>query len=478
MNGHKGRIRTPLLRTLAVATIVGLCGGATAVAAPRGTRPGLTDSHPCAGQPGFTCSTLTVPLDHRGTRPGSLKLQVAVADNTDARKGVLFFLSGGPGQPGAPFITHITHDRLPEIAKNYRFAMIDQRGTGEFGAITCPKLQAQMGSSDIVTPTPDAVGECAGVLGDKAGLYGTDQTVADLDMLRQALGADKITVDGTSYGSFVAERYAIAHPHNVRSVVLDSVVPHHFTAADSLYLSAMRAEATVLRDACAAPPTCGFDPADDLAQVIRDRSTADGVHILDMIVSYEFVDPTYRDPNPADLPPGGGDLIGALHTARNGDPARLNALVTNLPSGGDPVTEFSAGLHAATLCTDMRFPWGSSATPRPVRPFLLDVTKNSLNQSDVWPYTPNIAISQGFIQSCLPWPTGRTTPNPAEKLPNVPVLLLNGDHDLSTPIEWARLEVALAPHGTLVTVKGAAHSVQNRERGHVGRDALDHFLND
>ena len=91
----------------------------------------------------------------------------------------------------------------------------------------CPGLQAQTGSSDIATPSRDAVTECARILGDTAPLYSTDQSVADFDQLRRALGVSKLVVDGVSYGSFTAARYAIAHPGNVSKVVLDSVLPHH-----------------------------------------------------------------------------------------------------------------------------------------------------------------------------------------------------------------------------------------------------------
>jgi pimeloyl-ACP methyl ester carboxylesterase len=463
------------LVVLVVAVVVGsLCGAPVAAAAPG---PRLTDSHPCAGQPGFTCAMLTVPLDHRGRTPGSLRLQVAAADNADAPKGVLLFLTGGPGQPGVPAITRLAVQRLPEIARNYRFVMIDQRGTGEFGAVNCPTLQAQVGSSDIATPTPDAVRECAAILGQTAPLYSTEQTVADLDLFRRALGVEKITVDGVSYGTFTAERYAIAHPRQVRALVLDSVVPHHVTAADSLYLVALRAQAGVLRNACATPPACGFDPAEDLAQIVRERGTADGVRIFDMIVTYEFLDPSYRQPTIPGLPPGVGDLVGALHAARTGNPAPLDTLLEILASGGDPVTSFSSGLHAATLCADMRFPWGTSATPQRLRPFLLAHTQATLRPDDVYPYTSAVATHQGFIQTCLPWPTEPSTPDPNTRLPDVPTLLINGDHDLSTPVAWARQEAATSPHPTLTVVAGASHSIQNREQTHTGRDAVIRFLN-
>ena len=66
------------------------------------TKPTLTSPRACADSPGFTCMTLAVPLDHSGHVHGALKLQVAVQDAAPTL-GVLVFLTGGPGQPGAPF---------------------------------------------------------------------------------------------------------------------------------------------------------------------------------------------------------------------------------------------------------------------------------------------------------------------------------------------------------------------------------------
>ena len=462
------------------ASLMALVAGVVAVPAAAATGPRLHGHHACkdsSGQveKGFTCSTLTVPLDYSGRLRGTLDLQVGTSDTVKAPKGVLVFMSGGPGQPGTTFLARIA-SRMPQVAKDYRLVAIDQRGTGALGAIDCPELQAEVGSSDIATPTPDAVRQCSGFLGDTAADYSTDQTVADYDLLRRALGVSKMSVDGVSYGTFTAERYAIAHPHNVNKVVLDSVLPHHATAADSLYLVGLHAEARVLRDSCTTAPACKFDPAADLAWVVAHRSAAAGVKIFDMIVSYEFVDPTYRNPNPPDLPKGTGNLIGALHAARGGKTAALDRLLTMLASGGDPIADFSSGLHAATLCADMRFPWGSASTPSDVRTGRLIAAERKLPAAQVWPYTKAVAVSQGFIQTCLRWPAEKPASDPAGKLPKVPVLLVNGDHDLSTPMEWAHMELAQAPVGKLVIVKGASHSIQNRELGTAGRAAVTAFL--
>ena len=130
----------------------------------------LTQSHPCTGIAGFTCSTLAVPLDHSGRVPGTLRLQVAAAGNTNAPRGVLLFLTGGPGQPGVPFVPRIA-SRIAPVLTDYRLVMFDQRGTGQFGAINCPALQAAVGSSDITVPPLRAVQDCANSIGPDRRFY-------------------------------------------------------------------------------------------------------------------------------------------------------------------------------------------------------------------------------------------------------------------------------------------------------------------
>jgi pimeloyl-ACP methyl ester carboxylesterase len=113
----------------------------------------------------------------------------------------------------------------PAVLRDYRLVLFSSRGTGA-GALHCPALQQVMGDSDLAVPPPSAVQACAQSLGDDRRFYTTADTVADLDTLRQALRVSTLTLDGASYGAFVAERYAITHPDRVSRLVLDSVVPH------------------------------------------------------------------------------------------------------------------------------------------------------------------------------------------------------------------------------------------------------------
>ena len=336
---------------LAAAGVLTLSGACTstaqgqAAAAPAGGSGGLSGVAACQGLEGFSCGTLTVPLDHGGGVPGRLGLQVAMADNAKAPKGVLLFLTGGPGQPGVPFVQKLSQ-KLAPVLKDYRLVMIDQRGTGA-GALQCPQLQQEMGSSDLTPPTPRAVTDCAAAIGPDRRFYGTGDTVADLEVLRRALGVRTMTLDGVSYGTYTAERYALAYPQHVARLVLDSVVPQ--TGYDPMDLAPMRAAPKVLTEACRAIG-CHTDPAADLAKVVD--AYGNGVDVLDALTTWEFVDPDYAD------------MIDALHTAAGGDPGPLQGLIAGVREGSAAsAEELSQGLHASTLCQDGRYPWGRSDTP-------------------------------------------------------------------------------------------------------------------
>ncbi len=141
--------------------MAGLVSGCTGAPSPQPARTpqptraahslaGLRDVRPCPGIAGFNCGSLSVRLDPFGSVPGQLSLRVAVSDVASAPRGILLFLTGGPGEPGVPFVSRIT-GRLGPALRGYRLVMFDQRGTGA-GALDCPALQRQMGASDLTVP--------------------------------------------------------------------------------------------------------------------------------------------------------------------------------------------------------------------------------------------------------------------------------------------------------------------------------------
>jgi len=425
--------------------------------------PRLTAVHACWDQTGFTCGTLSVPLDHSGRVAGRLDLAVAVADTPPAPRGFLLVLASA-GESGVPFAAQMAW-RLAPVLREYRLVLYDERGTGG-GALQCPQLQAQMGSSYLRPATADAVRSCAAAIGTRRQFYGTDDVVADMESLRRALHAERWTLDGISYGTYVAERYTLAHPGRVGRLVLDSVVPHDGSV--ELLVPSMRRAAAVLRLACRTGARCVGDPADDLAAVVRARHN--GPALLDTLVMLGLVDWTYRT---------SFDVPRLLHEARLGNGGGLEAMVAATARGNSISADAaSQGVRASAFCADLRWPWGSAAAPLAGRAEALRRAVERLPLRAFWPFDRATALGSGFVRQCLPWPPSPATPAPAlgVGLPNVPVLLLAGDRDLATPIEWARYEAAGAPRATLVVVAGAGHSVQTRSVSDAGRRAIYRFL--
>jgi pimeloyl-ACP methyl ester carboxylesterase len=385
----------------------------------------------CAVAPHARCGTLRVPLDP--ARPGGRQLSLRVAAVGDPGKPVLLALAGGPGQPGVPFLER-TRSRLGAAARRFDIVTIDQRGTGA-GALRCPALQRAMGTSDLTVAPASAVRDCARRIGPDRSLYTTTQVVADLEALRRGLRANRMWVMGASYGTYVAERYALAHPRSVAGLVLASVVPQ--TGVDATLQDNLRAAGRVLRAAC---DGCGTDPARDLHRALH--RGADGPAVLDALTALSIGEPDF---------PG---VATTLHRAAAGDRRGLDRLVAaTRRAQAAPAAVLSQGLHAATLCPESH----------------LDATARR-----VWPFDAYTAAHNGLIELCRNWPATASPPQGLGRpLPPVPTLLLEGAADLSTNVAWMRQEARLVPRPTIRVLPGTGHAVL---RSPAGLRALQAFL--
>lgn len=458
--------RNRLAATLSAAVVLVGCVSPQASPSPTPSpnvsgQPGIGSVKPCADTPGFHCGTLTVPLDHSGKAPGKLGLRVAMADNATAPRGVLLVLSGGPGQPGVSLVNRIKQYFDPAVLQQYRMVMFDQRGTGPAG-INCASLQDAVGGSDFLTPPAAAVADCAAQLGGMRDYYGTPDTVQDIELLRRALGASQLTVDGVSYGTFSGAHYALRYPNRVKSLVLDSIVP--FRGFDPFAVDEMAAARRVLTDACGNDPACTTDPVADLAWLVRNGF--DGVNFLESlaVLSLSTVNPTFQG------------IPKLLHDARNGDTQPLKDLFQQASSLGTPYQDLSAGLHLATFCSDLRFPWGTSSAPVRDRGPALERALAKLRPSDLYPYDVTTARNTLAVQGCLAWPPSKPSSYTGSQRLTPRTLLLHGEHDLFCPLDWAEWEQRHATRAKLVVVPDNGHGLQGSRTDLTARNAVRDFL--
>ncbi len=429
----------------------------------------------CPSASGFSCGTLTVPLDRATPGGPRLRLRYAVQRGT---RPVLVALTGGPGQPGVVFGSSFAGSLRPALRK-YRLAVIDQRGTGASGVLSCPSVQ-RLGALDLVPAS--ALAACAARIGPRRAHYATRDTVEDLEALRVRLGQPELALMGVSYGTFVAQQYARVHPATTSALILDSVVGAD--GVDAFLLDSFRVTARVLRSQCASRRCRGVtrDPVADLAEVVA-QVNARG--IAGPTFDARGARRTSRYSRPDELanlliagdlnPYLQASLPGAIAAASRGDSSLLLRLRRIGMGGTTSPSELSFGLNVATVCADSLLPY-SLLTPFAQRDAAIAAAVAALDPQEIAPFDAATVQRMSTADDCSRWPQDVVTPPSTDPLPDVPTLLLSGSLDLRTPLENAEEVAAELPRASLVRVPGVGHDELDTAPSDCVRQALDRFV--
>ncbi len=180
-------------------------------------------------QPGLrvTEHTLQVPLDHDhpdGERIEVFARAVVLADKADAAQPWLVFLQGGPGFEGPRPVSPDAPAWLPRALADYRVLLLDQRG---------------MGRSTPIGPA-DATAAPAQALAERLALHRADAIVRDAECFRQALGIQRWSVLGQSFGGFCAVSYLSRFPGSLSEVFITGGLPPLDRGIDEVYRETYR----------------------------------------------------------------------------------------------------------------------------------------------------------------------------------------------------------------------------------------------
>lgn len=224
---------------------------------------------------GLECGYVTVPADYRDPDAGSIQIAVNVHRATDPaqRIGYLLVNPGGPGESGVELAFAAAEGGFSdEIVERFDIVGFDPRGVGAsepFFACGEPGEQlALLATIEEPVDTPEEVeaGEAAAKLciesmGAIGALLHSEYVARDMDAIRQALGAERISYLGFSYGSVLGVWYATLFPESVRAMVvdgadnpLDAAATQEERVAESLEeLAAFSSLLEQALDACADP---------------------------------------------------------------------------------------------------------------------------------------------------------------------------------------------------------------------------------
>jgi pimeloyl-ACP methyl ester carboxylesterase len=261
-----------MLSRLAAATLAIIC--ATAAVPPRQNAAQVV-LQPCPGsRVSEECGALSVFEDRAAGRGRKIDIHFVVARaNASPARQAVFLFAGGPGE-GSADMAGGAAGWLSSLRATLDLVFVDQRGTGQSHPLSCPSL-AETDPAAIFGHVfnPAVVARCRETLGRDADLtkYTTDLAVADVDDVRTALGYERISLYGVSYGTRMAQEYLKRFPSRVRSVVLDGVVPFDVAIPVTYAASAQQSLERVFA-ACAATPSCRSaypHPAADFERVLH-----------------------------------------------------------------------------------------------------------------------------------------------------------------------------------------------------------------
>ncbi len=458
--------------------------------------------------PGLECATLNVPLDREDPSNGSVSLAVQRIAASGPQVGTIVLLAGGPGQPALPAFEALIAPlaKLPAL-RGYELVSFDQRGTGQSGALTCPGL-LRTGLASLAA--------CGEMLGAARADYTSQDSVEDLEELRQALGGTPLELYAVSYGGKVAAMYAREHPEGVARMVLDSPVP--IAGSDPLDSQRIRALPRVMNDGICGGGACRLfaqDPYGDLvrllailhrhpmrAHVFDSRGRREtgwvseaGVYELLSVTDLSsdlraLVPAAIADALKGDAAPLGrltGDLGEPPPTSAIGDtrlaggsiaaPGRPGAVVggeANAPEGSTRAA-LSLTLFDATYCDESQLPWSPESAPA-TRAATLRTWVSGLPASIAAPFTLNAVMPISAIRLCKEWPATPAAPPAPTGVSAVPTLILSGDEDLREPYEQDLTVASGYSDAQILRIPDTGHSTVSSDTTGCAERAMVSFL--
>jgi pimeloyl-ACP methyl ester carboxylesterase len=467
---------------LAAALVVLLVAGCSTVVDGRGViatpRPGTpinwsqcdTAASDVRIPAGAECGKLSVPVDYAKPDGDVARLAMIRFKATGDKIGSLIINPGGPGESGVGAAASLVGAMPPSIRERFDLVGFDPRGVGaSTPAVWCnsdadndrQRADDQVdytpeGVAHIESETKDFVARCVEKMGNEfLANVGTTNVIKDLDAMRAALGDQKLTYLGYSYGTRIGSAYAEAYPQNVRAMILDGAVDPNAdpVEADIRQAAAFQTAFNDYAADCGKSPDCplGTDPAKAVdvyksmvePLVKNPAKTRDprGLSYSDAIVG--TILPLYS-------PNLWRHLTQALSELKNGSGDTMLKLA-DLYMGRDEDGRYnnSTDVRVAVNCvdeppiTDRKTVVDEDRRAREVAPFM------SYGQ-----FTGNAPLG-----TCAFWPVPATSkPHRISVAGLPPVLVVSTTNDPATPYQ-AGVDLAKQLGGTLLTFDGTQHTV-------------------
>jgi pimeloyl-ACP methyl ester carboxylesterase len=420
------------------------------------------------------CGSLARPLDPAQPQGRQITLRYAVLPALAQRKAPdpVFFFAGGPGQSATSLAGPLSR-QFARIGNRRDMVFVDQRGTGQSAPLKCADDRERQPPLPLALLLDEArqserLAACRAALqrlphGDLRQ-YTTSIAMADIDAVREALGAVKINAVGVSYGTRAVLEYQRQFPQRVRRAVIDGVappdmvLPEAFSPDNQAALDAVFAACAKDRDCRTRHPALLAQWRQLLVSLPREVRVQHPLTGQDETVRIDRAALLGLVRAPLYAPALAAGLPAAIAEAASGRFNPLLGLGQALGGAGD----MSTGMHFSVVCAEdlPRMKAGSGAAP------------------DVVPGSDFGAVfGELYRRVCADWPRGQPPANFYTLRPaSSPTLVLSGGADPVTPPRHGeRVAKALGAKARHVVVAEEGHGVM--QLGCV-RDAVMRFISE
>jgi pimeloyl-ACP methyl ester carboxylesterase len=409
--------------------------------------------------------TFTVPMDYTDPSKGTFDLDIArhLAMKPDERIGSLLINPGGPGFGATDFALFAEANFDQPLLDHFDIVAWDPRGTGESEPkIDCIDDYDHFFAAGDITPDDEAerqqlidlseefTTDCVNKNASFLQYVGTNNSARDMDGIRAALGEDKISYLGFSYGSELGGVWATLFPTTVRAAVFDGAVDPTADAAERDLQQATGFEASLdaFLAACGANAKCPFNNAghaedafDDLMQGIdvAPIPTESGRPPISLAMANKAVAEAMYSQS------SWPQLATALADAQIGNGAGLLALYdAYFVRHSDGTYENSLEAFQVISCMD--------TDERPT------VEQDDANAATAHAAAPRFAARTVGGYACTFFPPA-TDPRVAITGKGAgPILVMGTTGDPATPLDGTRKMAEALEDGRLVTVVGNQHT--------------------
>ncbi|HEV2904012.1 MAG TPA: alpha/beta hydrolase [Pyrinomonadaceae bacterium] len=418
---------------------------------------------PCPENPTLECGTLALPVDYHQLRGETFGLAVirAKATKQEKRIGVLFANSGGPGSSGVNFVLGgVNAPAFIRLRERFDIVSFDVRGSHRSRAVRCEFEPAgdptKVSEAGLVTFFDDFSHRVAQACLEQNGPFilslSHNNIARDMDMLRRALGEQRITYVGYSFGTLLGAIYTSLFPQHVRAALLDSGIAPEFRDQRVEFRSEQGAsfESVLHRldQLCRKDTACRLHDTGVIAtfdEVIAQLKAApvtspnglvlESGHVANMIAPFLSVEALWPL------------IIDALAEARGGNYALFFQFLP-APAGVPFFSASTLGAFTAIQCNDF-------GTRRSAAEYLpVDEVAGALSPRIEGRFRVAAATAV-----CASWPKSEVPVirNVKNQMAN-PILMIGNDFDPNTPLTWTRsLARALGMERSLVRYQGGGH---------------------